>query len=145
MESLKAFLNQKSAGEIKNSPDLPGLLAESWPEFTGHDSEGMRADKLGQMEEIKWYPPVLEFTLKQFGGTVKGAIRAEVQRWKLDIERKTASAKCMAYPEIVKNSAPFYVNSIADELARFIIQGERHPALVRSSGGLANLIRQDFA
>ena len=71
---------------------VPMRLAGCWREFTGSASERMHAGKLGRMEAVRWDPPVLSFTIERHGAMSGGSTRAELQQWRIDLDRKTA--KC---------------------------------------------------
>jgi hypothetical protein len=140
MKSLIAFLKSMPPGAITDSTNLQKILGKCWLEFAGCDSEGMHADRLALMQEVQWSPPLLKFTLRLFGGSVKGSLRAEVQRWIVDVEKKTAGADCSAYPQPVEKSPPFYVNPVADELAQSIIQGDQNRWLMWSANGNVQIL-----
>jgi hypothetical protein len=42
------------------------------------------------MEDVRWDPPVLSFTIERHGGMALGSTRAELQNWRVDLDRKMA-------------------------------------------------------
>ena len=126
MQELIGYLKGVPRGEIKDAQQLEKLLANCWSEFIGGDAERMFPRKLlGRMEEIIWEYPVLEFTIERHGATVMGSTRAELQRWSLDIENKSASVRNQSYRQVIKRERAFEVISIADKLASLIIKREK--------------------
>lgn len=65
-------------------------LAGCWHEFARSASKRMHAGKLGRMEAVRWDPPVLSFTIERHGAMSAGSTRAELQQWRIDLDRKTA-------------------------------------------------------
>jgi hypothetical protein len=61
------YLKQTPEGEISDTAELEGLLAECWDEFIG-DYEGMEPQKFhGRLEDVLWRPPILEFVIERHG------------------------------------------------------------------------------
>ena len=48
---------------------------------------------IGRMENVEWHPPILTFLIERHGGTVLGSARAELQRWTVDLDRRTATCE----------------------------------------------------
>jgi hypothetical protein len=74
----------------------PLLLAGCWHEFVGAESQRMHAGKLGRMEDVRWEPPVLSFRIERHGAMGVGSTRAELQNWRVDLDRKTPNANAAA-------------------------------------------------
>ncbi len=92
LTGLRSFLREVSPGAILETETLEGLLLACWDQFTGADSQGMKADKLiSRVQGLRWDPPVLSFKIERHGGVALGSIYAEVQSWHVDLEQLTAS------------------------------------------------------
>jgi hypothetical protein len=89
---LRKHLFARVHGEIAETGRVAALLAGSWHEFVGAESQRMHAGKLGRMEDVRWEPPVLSFRVERHGAMGVGSTRAELQNWRADLDRKTA--KC---------------------------------------------------
>jgi hypothetical protein len=79
-------------GEIAETGRVAALLAGCWHEFVGAESQRMQAGKLGRMEDVRRESPVLSFRIERHGAMGAGSTRAELQSWRVDLDRKTA--KC---------------------------------------------------
>ena len=140
MEKLKTYLNRIGEAEISDSTELENILAECWEEFTS-EYGGMKPHKLlGRMEEVNWKSPILSFVIERHGGTVLGSTRADIQRWNLNIEQKTASVTKAGYRQIYKRDSVFDVEPIADKLAGLIINGRRDELLKWSEEGRVQIL-----
>ncbi len=54
---LRSFLREVSPGAILETETLEGLLLACWDQFTGADSQGMKADKLiSRVQGLRWDP-----------------------------------------------------------------------------------------
>jgi hypothetical protein len=100
---LKKHLCALAPGEIAEIGRVTALLANCWHEFAGAESQRMHAGKLGRMEDVSWVPPVLSFRIERHGAMGVGSTRAELQNWRVDLDRKTAQCErsrsyCQALP-----------------------------------------------
>lgn len=43
------------------------------------------------MKEASWNPPILSFKIERHGGMAQGSSRAEIQRWEVDLDTKSAT------------------------------------------------------
>ena len=93
MDDLRIYVKNLDAGHVEETTQLELLLAEVWDDLGG-DSGGIAGHKLiRRMEHVEWHPPLLTFVIERHGGTVLGSIRAEVQRWTVDLDRQTATCE----------------------------------------------------
>lgn len=91
MNDLVKYLESLQTGSISDTSELERLLAICWDQFEG-DYGGMEDYKLlGRMEDVTWDPHthILTFKIERHGGTVMGSSRAEIQRWKVDVNKMT--------------------------------------------------------
>ena len=79
---------------------------------------------IGRMEHVEWHPPLLTFVIERHGGTVLGSTRAELQRWTVDLDRKTATCERTGHRQLSPMAKRVDVGSIADEVADKIVSGE---------------------
>src|SRR4051794_5739582 len=92
IDKLQTYLSGLAPGPITDAAELEGLLEPCWHAFVGSDNGGMEGRKLlGRMEDGAWDPPLLTFTVERHGATVLGSTRAELQKWTVDLEKRTAS------------------------------------------------------
>jgi hypothetical protein len=118
VENLIDYLASIEPGPITETTALESVLATYWGEFVGSDFEGMTADKLfGRMEDVAWDPPVLRFVVERHGATVLGSSRAELHRWTLNIEERTADSYTAGYRRRYPMAARVYGRPIAEELS----------------------------
>ena len=82
---LQQYLDSVPFGAITDTDTLIPLLKNAWQEFDGSDRCGMKNDKLTRIENARWDPPCLEFTIERHGGTVLGSSRGELQHWMINI------------------------------------------------------------
>lgn len=98
------------------------LLAAAWQELET-DYGGLSGRKLiGRMEDLRWNPPLLSFTIERHGATKYGSSRAELQDWVVDIEEGTASFSSTRYRQLYKRSPPLKTKPLAEEIGKLIIE-----------------------
>jgi hypothetical protein len=69
-------------------------------------------------------PPVLSFTIERHGAMSMGSTRAELQRWRVDLRRRTASCeRSRSYRQVVPRAEAVRVEPIAREVADGILAG----------------------
>jgi hypothetical protein len=101
MDKLQLFLSNISPGPISDKSALESLLMHYWDGIDGSSHGGMKAYKLaGRIEEPTWKPPVLSFIIERHGGTVQGSSRAELQRWTVDIDNRSAEVSDASYRQL---------------------------------------------
>jgi len=82
----------------------------------------MHAGKLGRMENGRWGPPVLSFTIERHGAMALGSTRAELQNWRVDLDHKTAACeRSRSYRQVVARAEGIRIEPIARELAGRIV------------------------
>jgi hypothetical protein len=121
-EVLKKRLFELPPGAVAEVGRVAALLAVSWNEFAGADSERMHAGKLGRMEDVCWEPPVLSFWIERHGAIGVGSTRAELQHWRVDLDRKTARCeRSRSYRQAVPRAGGVRIGPIARDLADSIV------------------------
>jgi hypothetical protein len=123
MDELTSYLTNLDSGPVEVATHLERLLSEVWDDLGGNDL-GMATHKLiARMEHVEWRPPVLVFEIERHGGTVLGSTRAELQRWSIDVDRRTATCERAGHRQLSPMAERIDVEPIADEIAGRIIGG----------------------
>ena len=122
MKKIIEYLATVPQGKISNTATLESLLSNHWEEFKGSDLESTEGYKLvGRMEEVYWTPPLLTFKIERHGGTVLGSSRADLHKWTLNLENKTAECKISGYRQLTPRQPNLNVKKIAEEIIPIII------------------------
>jgi hypothetical protein len=119
--ALREFLDSGSDDHAQ----LVRHLAACWSGFRGSSESAMDAHKLSRLEEPHWDPPRFTFTIERHGGTVYGSTRAQLQRWVVDLDARTAEAAEIGHRQLRPMSPRLDVKPIAAEIAELIVAG-RH-------------------
>jgi hypothetical protein len=123
-ELLRKRMYELPPGEVTELGRVSALLAECWHDFAGAHSERMHAGKLERIEDLRWDPPVLSFTIERHGGMGMGSTRAELQNWRVDLDRKTARCeRSRTYRQVLARAEGVRIEPIARELADTIVAG----------------------
>lgn len=91
ISGLVATLNHVGPGPIVDADDLAFALGKCWHMLTGSETTKMAAFKLTRIEEVEWLPPILSFTIERHGSIALGSTRAELQSWKVDLDKMTTT------------------------------------------------------
>jgi hypothetical protein len=138
---LKRQLFELPPGEVAQAGRVAMRLAGCWHEFTGSGSERMHAGKLGRMEAAHRDPPVLSFTIERHGAMSVGSTRAELQQWRIDLDRKTARCeRSRSYRQALARAEAVSIEPIARELAESIIAGRADQRLKWQGGGTVRVL-----
>jgi hypothetical protein len=141
MEQLLEYLRSLSPGQIADVGQLDALLATCWDQFDGSNAEGMEPQKLfGRMERISWDPPVLSFTLERHGGTVLGSSRAELQRWEVNVETRSATCSTGSHRQLTPMQPKLTVKPQAEEVVGLILEGRQDDRLKWHAGGSVRIL-----
>jgi hypothetical protein len=82
------------------------------------------------MEDVRWDPPVLSFTVERQGAMSMGSTRAELQHWLVDIDRRTARCeRKRSYRQALPRAEAVKTEPIARELANIIVAEGSDPRL----------------
>ncbi len=124
IEVLREHLSALPTGDISAVGPVTALLAACWNEFAGSGSERMHAGKLARMEDVRWNPPVLSFTIERHGAMGMGSTRAELQHWRVDLDRKTGRCeRSGSYRQALPRAEAVRVEPVALDLADSILAG----------------------
>jgi hypothetical protein len=87
------------------------------------------------MEDVRWEPPVLSFRIERHGAMGVGSTRAELQNWRVDLDRKTAKCeRSCSYRQALPRAEGIRIEPIAGELAESIIAGSSDQRLKWQGG-----------
>lgn len=139
MIKLLEYMKTLPAGPITKSFEVEKLLSECWVEFNNSGiggAGGMKGYKLhGRMEEVKWNPTnILTFVIERHGGTVAGSTRAELQKWTLDLEKKTADYSS-GYRQLYPTAPRLKIKPIVEEITKLILNRQEDPRLIWNKDG----------
>jgi hypothetical protein len=82
-----------------------------------------------------WDPPVLSFTIERHSAMGMASTRAELQRWLVDIDRKTARCeRNRSYRQALPQVEGVRAEPIAKELADSVVGGPAIPAVAGNRG-----------
>lgn len=122
-EELEDYLQSIEPGRIAEAGQIERLLAGAWDGLGGDDG-GMAGRKLvGRMERVEWRPPLLTFLIERHGGTALGSTRAELQRWSVDLDRRTATCERAGHRQLSPMAGRVDVGPIAEEVVWLILGG----------------------
>jgi hypothetical protein len=146
IQNLKQFLEDKEPGPVSEEfqGELKNLLASCWYVFDGSTENKMSMSKVYRMESPEWDPPFLSFTIERHGGTALGSSRAELQRWKLNIDEKSAVCGPCGYRQVSPRSAPWKAEPVGEELAGLILKGKKDPRLKWYDKGKVEVLNSVF-
>jgi hypothetical protein len=121
---LKKHLALLPPGEVAQGDSLTALLAGCWDQFEAASATGMRALEPARMEAVRWAPPVLSFKIERHSAMTRGSTRAELQVWRIDVERNCATCvSSRGYPQLAQSAEPVKAAPIAGEIAEAIAAG----------------------
>jgi hypothetical protein len=127
LDELRVYLATVPAGAIDDAQKIEQLLADSWEELAGNQG-GMAADKLyGRTENMEWQPPLLRFEIERHGARKFGSTWAEIQSWKVDVEKGQATVTPSELNRkrlVGQRLPPLDVKPIAQETVNLILAGK---------------------
>jgi len=143
MEDLRQYLRNLPPGPLTEDQvtEVEPLLADCWHGLSGSRKGGMSAQKLiGRMEDVKWDPPELTFSIERHGGTFLGSTRAEIQDWEINVDEERCLLRLGRHRQKRPMSPPVDVKPIAEELARKMLAGEADERLRWRDDGTVGLL-----
>ena len=134
--ALRRYLQERGPGSVDDHRDLESLLARCWDSLVGSTSGGMTSSKLfGRIEDARWQPPELTFTIERHGGTVVGSSRAELQDWTVDLERQTLQYKQRRHRQLRSSQPRLDVAPLAEEIFKLMLARADDARLTWNSDG----------
>ena len=139
MDALRQHLAALEPGPIDKGRLLE-VLVPAWPSLDGGDDSAMHNGKLSRLEEPRWEPPHLYFSIERQGGTVLGSTRAKLQHWVVDITSARAEVRGGSYLQLREAAPRFDVKAAARELASVICTGSDDPRVEQTANGGAKVL-----
>jgi hypothetical protein len=94
----------------------------------------------GRMEDVEWALPILTFVIERHGGTVLGSSRAELQQWRLDIDRGTRTLVTSHHRQLKPMRPRLDVTPAAEDLCRLVIETRPDPRLKWHADGSVQVL-----
>lgn len=132
LAQIRDYLAMVRSGKVSDEQlhEVERLLSSCWDVLGGSDGGGMTAHKLiRRTEEMEWKPPTLSFIIERHGALVNGSSRAEVQRWRVDLDHKTAQLLEVERRQKLPMAQRLDVKPIAAEIATLINDGREDQRL----------------
>lgn len=130
LAQLRTHLAGLPSGRIEDESKIESLLAPCWSELSIDEGGGMDALKLhGRMDNAEWNPPDLTFQIERHGGLVQGSSRAELQNWRVDLEKGTATLVRTGYRQLYRMAPRLDVKPIAREISELILSNKKDERL----------------
>jgi len=140
IDRLRDHLAQLDPGRLTDHDKAISLLQASWGQFDGCFSQNTTVDKLDRAEDVAWNPPCLSFTLERHGGTAQGSSRAELYRWEVDLDTKTASCGTAGHRQMRPQDKRLDVCPLAAEIAAIMLGDRADHRIKRFLDGHVNLL-----
>jgi hypothetical protein len=123
-EALKRYLQDLAPGRLEDTRQVVHLLSLCWDDLPGSGAEATESKHLERMERASWQPPRFSFLIERHGGTVSGSTRAELHRWIIDVDRRTADCNPdHSYRQVLERDSPLRVGPIVSEIVERILTG----------------------
>ena len=118
INTLLNELNNNSDGKLEDDKEVKivRLLSDCWHEFEGADDTSMTPEKLWYAEDLSWNPPVLSFAIERHGAIVLGSKRADIHKWTINLDRRTAHCERGSYRQLYPNAKRLNVKPIVSQV-----------------------------
>lgn len=137
---LATYLASLPSGRVEQTDDLAARLADAWSELDGAVEAAMYARKLTRIEEARWQPPILTFSIERHGATVLGSTRAEIQWWQVNIEERTAEIVGSRIRQLGLRAAAWDARPVAAALVDAIVNGHDDDRFTRLADGSVRIV-----
>lgn len=136
--SLIARLNMlKTEGWPEFIPhDVAFVLQDVWAHLHKADSKNLHVWKLtrGRIEDPVWEPPVFTFSIERHGAAKYRSTRAEMQVWKVDLEKRRAEIIKKKHRQLKPMSPRYNPTEDCQKIVAMIRSGKEHAWLKWSPG-----------
>ena len=125
------------AGEIseERANKIDPLLAACWNEVHGGTTHSTTAEKIrGRVENFRWEPPFLVFSLERHGPTVLGSGRAPLHDWRLNVETATATCDLGRYRQLSPIAPRLDVKPLVADVLAAVREGPASQCELATSG-----------
>lgn len=127
---LQKYLQALEPGPIEDPDALAIVLAGGWSALSGSDAGGMMAYKLlGRIEQAEWNPPNLSFKIERHGGAARGSTRAEIQNWRVDIDKREVLLGASEARQLRPTAPRLDLVPLVKRVAEQVILGAKVPEL----------------
>jgi hypothetical protein len=143
LAQIRRYLEAVKPGKVPDEKlrEVEGLLLKCWDRLSGSDAGGMTASKLiGRTEEMEWIPPALNFKIERHGALVNGSSRAEVQCWRVDLDRENAELVDTRRRQKLPTAKRLDVKPIAAEIAALINDGREDKRIKWRAASRARIV-----
>lgn len=134
LDALRGFVKGLSEGPVSKAQngELLRLLAEAWHLLEGGSEQSMAGYKISRAEELAFEPPsTITFVMERHGATAQGSVHAELQGWRVNVEKATA-LPCDGGRRLVRESdRPLDVEPLAQEAMQKIIDQDTTSPFLR--------------
>ena len=121
VQKLYDYLKGVPEGPMNDTSELEVLLYDAWEEFDGSSATNMEPRKIGgRIEDVHWNDPELSFVIERHGGYVSGSKRAELIRWVINLDTKSATWGQCGVRQLIPTAPKLDVRPIAQEIAGLI-------------------------
>jgi hypothetical protein len=119
LKKLREILKEHPPGPI--SDNIFNLLYYAWEEeVTGWQNTNLFANKLHRAESPEWDPPYISFMIERHGSMSGGSKRAQVYKWRVNIENGKAEGGLAGSRQICPIDKRLDTKAIAVELCSII-------------------------
>lgn len=144
IEKLQKYMAMFPPGPIPDTTDLAWLLADTWAEVTG-DNGGIEGRMLfGRMENVVWNPPLLTFTIEQYGNRYFGSTTVTIHDFTVDVAKGTVSGTEPRRRQRKFIPPRLEVSPIADEITFLIVNGKKDQRLEWYANGRVGVLIGDL-
>ena len=86
LQNLNQHLTVLPAGPISDEGTVRSLLYHAWDHLLIGDDGGFKKDNhIHRVVNLVWDPPHLTLEIERHGGVARGSIRAEIQKWTINV------------------------------------------------------------
>jgi hypothetical protein len=143
IQGLQTTLNGMVAGEISDEDwkaVFPAIM-KAWDSLQGSNDGGMKSWKLNRMEDLRWDPPMISFSIERHGAIVGGgSTRAELQYWKVNVDEGVAWIDSVGRRQLYEMDKPLDVRPIAKRICKTIVKQKNSKYLKWLDAG-RNMVR----
>ena len=143
LDRIRRYLAIVQPGEVSGNDrsEIESLLSGCWDQLRGSDEGGMIASKLrDRTEEMRWEPPTLSFNIERHGAFVMSSSRAELQEWRIDLDRETAKLAAIRRLQKLPMEKRLDVKALAAETATLISASREDQRLKWTGAGCVRVL-----
>jgi len=81
------------------------------------------------MEDLRWERPYLHFVLERHGGMASGGTRAQVHKWRVNVEKGEAICSVAGYRQKQPRARALKVKPLVDRIVQAVISKDNVPEI----------------